>query len=197
MEKKTHRGRTPAGERLAMDGSTARCGCASLVLVGAVACGGSGTGAQAKRVGTVDPAFATRAQTTCAPYQDYDEAHVFRIEGFNRYDPHRSLLPRVGRYLARNPRHQTLVAALRKLGKPATGSAVWSLVVDDVDKGEALQLRQITLALRKDADGFTRLENQIQTNSLLLHQHLQRSGLPADSACRSVQIDQMLNRTGH
>jgi hypothetical protein len=171
---------------------------AAAMLLLATGCGGGpDSHAATKQVKTIDAAFAARAHTVCAPYQAYDKGHPFPTFSWNRYDPDPKVLPRVAEIFARNPRHKTLLADLDGLGKPATGSRVWALLIDDITKAEDLAAKQIDSARKADAAAFVDLQNQIQANDAVLHQHLQVSGLPAGSACRVVEVDQMAPRGGH
>jgi hypothetical protein len=174
-------------------------GTAVVLVVVAAGCGSGGDDAApaAKKATTVDAAFAARAQTACAPYQAYDESHRFPAISLNRYDPDPKVLPQIAEIFAANPRHQSLVADLSALGNPATGSKVWAQVVADITKAEDLAARQIESARSADVGGFADLQSQIEANDVVLHQHLQKSGLPTGSACRVVEADQMQQTGGH
>ena len=82
------------------------------------------------------------------PYAKYNSTHYFKVSGFNRFDPDAALLPRVAAFASRNPSYRTLASDLEKLGRPDTGRAEWSVVLDNLGTGQRLMKNEIASAQR-------------------------------------------------
>jgi hypothetical protein len=138
---------------------------------------------------TLDAAFRARAETSCAPYGKYHAGHLFPVSGFNRFDPDVHLLPRVGKYLARDPSYRTLVSELDALGQPDSGAAAWRTVMGDLSTGEKLGRKLIDSARRAKSADFVRFQGELEENATSLHTHLRMLGLSGGSSCYGVQTD--------
>jgi hypothetical protein len=111
------------------------------------------------------------------------------VTGFNRFDLDVQLLPRVGKYLARDPSYLTLVSELKTLGQPASGAAVWRTVMHDLSTGEKLGRKLINSARRANSADFVRFEGALGQNASSLHAHLRKLGLSGGSTCYGIQTD--------
>jgi hypothetical protein len=168
-----------------------------LLLLGA--CGGSdkpaSAGAAGAAGGTLDAAFAQRAEAVCAPYARYNAGHLLGVRGFSRYAPDPDQLPRVGAYLARNPAYRTLAADLEELGEPASGADSWHTVLGDVRADSALVQRLTRAARAADDTAFAATADQVAAAVTALHVDLRALGLPAGSSCAEVQDDPLRTST--
>lgn len=169
-------------------------GAALLPLLLIVGCAGSQPSATSPDASsgastTLDAAFSARAEKACDPYATYNSKHFFPLKGFNRYDPDAHLLPRVGASFRRNPAYRTLTSNLEALGRPKSGVAAWSALLDDLSTGEKLMSKEISSARRANVAAFKSYDERLMENIAAMHADLSKLGLPSGSACYEARGD--------
>jgi hypothetical protein len=170
------------------------CGVALLPLCFTVSCASSDAKDSSEDTShgsskTLDTAFVARAENVCRPYAKYNSTHFFDAKGFNRFDPSPALLDKVAAYLSRNPAYRTLAPDLEKLGKPDTGGAAWSAVVDDITGSQRLMRNVIRSAHQGDVAAFKTYDERLTASDAGLHADLVKLGLTQGSQCYGVQGD--------
>lgn len=170
------------------------CGMALLPLFLTMSCASSGGedsshGTSHGSSKSLDSAFVVRAENVCRPYSKYNSTHFFDAKGFNRFDPTPALLDKVADYLSRNPAYRTLASDLEKLGKPDSGGATWTAVMDDIAGSQQLMKNVIRSAHQGDVAAFKTYDERLTASDAGLHADLVELGLSQGSACYGVQGD--------
>jgi hypothetical protein len=165
------------------------------LLVVPTACNDSDSGSEATKANdvsspatTVDADFVARADAVCEPYAEYTSKAYFRLAHFNRYAPDAALLPKVAAYLAQNPAYRRLVPDLEALGDPESGSDAWATVLGDFRATADDINKEIADARDADAQHFSGLTDQFESDMTTLYSDLQTAGLGGTS-CSQAEGD--------